>query len=419
MAVVGGGIAGTATAAALATAGLAPLLVERHAELAAEASGNPCGLLKPRLTADGGLHGRFYGQAYLHACRRLDALAAVTPDVWAGRGLLAVARDADERATMQRLHATLSVGEAVPVDAVRAQQLAGLAVPHGGLWYPGGGSLRPGLVCRALAAGVPRLRAEVASLVAGAGGGWTLHDAGGAAIAVVDAVVLCNGALLPRLAPAACLPLHANRGQVTLMPALSDLPRHTLTYGGYVTPPVTVDGRSCQVVGATYGRLGLVGSEIPGSGGWAAARLEDDAANLDLLATHLPALGEAWRGVAPLGSRVALRATVADYMPLMGPLFCVEALGAAYGDLHHGRRPDSYPPAPWTPGLFMLGGLGSRGFQTAPLLAEALAALMTGGAPPLADDLLAAVHPARHAVRALRRRPGGAPGSGRRPAGRP
>lgn len=409
VAVIGGGVAGAAVARALRGAGLAPLLVERHAALGQEASGNPCGLLKPRLTADGGLHGRFYGQAYLHACALLDDLAGTVPDVWAGRGLLAIARDPAERETMDRLHGTLPDGEAVPVSVDDAWRLAGVAAPLGGLWYPRGGSIRPSVVCRALAGNVPCLRAEIAG-VERRNGRWGLLVEDGTVVAEAAAVVLCGGGRLPVLVPEAELPLHANRGQITVMPAMPEPPRSAVTFGGYVTPPVMLDAglstTAVQVVGATYRRLGPAGAATLEADGWAVPQAEDDAANLALLASHLPALARAWDGCSPVEARVAVRATVADHMPLMGPLMNADAYRAAYADLHHGRRPDRYPPAPWTPGLYMLGGLGSRGFQTAPLLAEALAAMMAGNAMPLAEDLLAAVHPARFLVRALRKPPG-------------
>jgi tRNA 5-methylaminomethyl-2-thiouridine biosynthesis bifunctional protein len=43
----------------------------------------------------------------------------------------------------------------------------------------------------------------------------------------------------------------------------------------------------------------------------------------------------------------------------------------------------------------VLGGLGSRGFTTAPLLAEHLAALVSGAPSPLPRDIQATVEPAR------------------------
>ena len=49
--VIGGGIAGCATAYALAQRGIAVTIIERHSRLAQEASGNPVAMLYPKLSA--------------------------------------------------------------------------------------------------------------------------------------------------------------------------------------------------------------------------------------------------------------------------------------------------------------------------------------------------------------------------------
>lgn len=57
--------------------------------------------------------------------------------------------------------------------------------------------------------------------------------------------------------------------------------------------------------------------------------------------------------------------------------------------------------APVYPELFMLGGLGSRGLCSAPLLAEALAAQMSNEPLPLDRTTLAGLNPNRLWVRKL------------------
>jgi tRNA 5-methylaminomethyl-2-thiouridine biosynthesis bifunctional protein len=95
------------------------------------------------------------------------------------------------------------------------------------------------------------------------------------------------------------------------------------------------------------------------------------AATLPTLAARLPAEGT--------GGRAAIRATTPDHLPVAG---------AAPG----------HPP-----GLFVLGGLGSRGFCVAPLLAEHVAALALDRPSPLPADLARAVDPSRFEARAARR----------------
>jgi D-glycero-D-manno-heptose 1,7-bisphosphate phosphatase len=79
-----------------------------------------------------------------------------------------------------------------------------------------------------------------------------------------------------------------------------------------------------------------------------------------------------------LQSRAGVRAATPDRLPLAGAL-------------------------PGRPGWFVLSGLGGRGFTTAPLLAEHVAAAALGAPSPLPRDLAAAVDPTRFRARRPRR----------------
>jgi tRNA 5-methylaminomethyl-2-thiouridine biosynthesis bifunctional protein len=122
---------------------------------------------------------------------------------------------------------------------------------------------------------------------------------------------------------------------------------------------VPTEEGDAHILGATYARR----DEVPGDD-WTELRADDHAENLAGLREHFPALKDA----EVIGGRTALRATVRDYLPLAGKV----------GN-----------------GTWILGGLGSRGFLTAPLLAECVADLMTGAVPALPPDLLGAVDPVR------------------------
>jgi tRNA 5-methylaminomethyl-2-thiouridine biosynthesis bifunctional protein len=107
-------------------------------------------------------------------------------------------------------------------------------------------------------------------------------------------------------------------------------------------------------------------------------RPDDHRRNLAALAVVLPELA-ARLGAGPFAAHVGVRATTVDYLPVAG------------------AAPDA--PA----GLFVLTGLGSRGFTLAPLLAEHIAALALGAPSPLPRPLADLVDPARFARRARRR----------------
>ncbi|WP_369408030.1 hypothetical protein [Kordiimonas gwangyangensis] len=52
-------------------------------------------------------------------------------------------------------------------------------------------------------------------------------------------------------------------------------------------------------------------------------------------------------------------------------------------------------------GLSILTGLGSKGYQYGPMMADYLAASLCGEPLPLPNDLVAAVHPMRGLIRAI------------------
>lgn len=399
IAIIGAGIGGCSAAAALKRRDFDPVLVDCAGQVGQGASGNPCGLLKPRLTLDQGIHGRFYGLAFLHTLRVMAELEKTWPDLVIGRGILSVARSDDEYGKMAALAPTLPPGVAVPVDSVEAHALAGIGVSSspGGLWFPDALSIRPLSVCQALSADIPLVQGEVTALDRTASG-WLLKGTGIEA----DAVVLAAGPYLPRLCPEADLPVRANRGHISFMPEVPGLPDVALSFGGYLSPAVsgTGDVGRMRVLGATYDRWIDIGDNS-----WAMERADDARRSLDLLGNHVPTVADRWQGREPCGGRISLRATIADHMPMVGPLFRVKDWQEAYRDLHHGRSGTSYPQAPLIDGLYVLGALGSRGFQTAFLLAEALGALCDGSPLPLDTDLYEALHPGRFAIRALRRRP--------------
>jgi tRNA 5-methylaminomethyl-2-thiouridine biosynthesis bifunctional protein len=188
------------------------------------------------------------------------------------------------------------------------------------------------------------------------GDAWRLVDGEGGEIARADIVCLACGLEAARLAPDQ--PLAALRGQVSMAAAAEPV---AAIGGGYAIPT-----RQGLLFGATHDRDD-VGVEV---------RSEDHRRNLELLATVLPVLA-ARLDRADLTGRASLRAVTPDFLPQAGPLA--------------------------TAGLFVLSGLGSRGFCAAPLLAEHVAAQVLGAPSPLPAALAEIVHPGRFAARRNRR----------------
>lgn len=102
---------------------------------------------------------------------------------------------------------------------------------------------------------------------------------------------------------------------------------------------------------------------------------------------------------------VGIRATANDHLPLCGPMIDNNQFKKDYHDLYHGRHWQVYPEATAQPNLYVLTGLGSRGFTSAPLLATYLMAMISGRPLPLERDLGKIIHPNRFLFRQMNKPP--------------
>ncbi len=350
VAVIGAGVAGASLVRALRALGLAPALVEAQVS-GAGASGNPAALVTPALDAGGGPRARLYAQAF---ARAVDLYRALGAEAVLGQGALQL--EASPR-DGPRFEAVMGSGVFEPAALVpRSPQsvVQDLDQPAcGGLLIAEGLWLRPQAVLEAWLEPTPVVMGSVASLRR-ADGAWALLDAGGGEILRADAICLAAGAGTAALLDGAAA-LTPVRGQVSWVEGLA-LPR-AAAWGGYAVP---MDGG--VLFGATHdrGRTDLQ------------TLAQDHGRNLGALAAGLPKLAERAARL-PLHGRAAVRAATPDQLPLAG----------AWGD----------------DGLYVLGGLGSRGFTTAPLLAEHLAARIAGTPSPLPLDLQRLVDPGRPSAR--------------------
>ncbi|MEK9753022.1 MAG: bifunctional tRNA (5-methylaminomethyl-2-thiouridine)(34)-methyltransferase MnmD/FAD-dependent 5-carboxymethylaminomethyl-2-thiouridine(34) oxidoreductase MnmC [Rhodospirillaceae bacterium] len=378
VAVVGAGIAGATAARALCDAGFDITVHEAGPAVASGASGTPVAIMQPRPLIGNGADGLFHAAAYRTALELYDRLEAAGKAVWRQRGLLVLGRDAGD---VER-YGKLDHGETV--DGAEAARRAGIEVGLPGTWFGAAGALDASALCRALLDGI-----EVRC-----GKAVGAEDAAGGA----DAVLLAAGHATLELSGFDQLGLNANRGQLTRIAPSAALAGQAapVTYGGYLVK----DGGG-HVIGSTYRRVAEVSD-----GTWQSPDAADDAANLALLAGRMPVFDDA---IADAGAAwVGLRATTADRLPVLGPVPDVAAYEAGYARLRHGPAVGPFPNARFRSGLYVLAGLGSRGFLTAPLSAEIVAAGLAGRPRPQPKPVLAALHPARFLINRLRRRRPGA-----------
>jgi len=337
--VVGAGLAGAAVCERLCARGWEVELHERRAEPAQEASGNHAGTFHPIVTPDDSIFARLTRAGFLHALRNWQRLGGVRYDQC---GVLQLARNDKEIDAQQKSVLGLPADYAQFVTREEASAHAGVPVAAPGLWFAGGGWIKPRSLVRAqLEACGDRLQRRFGSAVE--------------ALPKAPVVILANSAEAPKLCTVPHLRLRRVRGQLTYVPAEAlEPPRAVVLRGGMVLPPI--DG--VCVVGATYD---LEDAD-------AALREDSHTGNLERLRNILSVEVR-----AKAQGRVSFRAVTPDRLPVVGKI---------------------------AEGVYGAFAYGSRGLVWAALAAEIIAAELEGEPLPLEGKLLDALHPQRFTKRA-------------------
>lgn len=344
VAVIGAGIAGAALGRALTALGRTVTVVEAEGS-GAGGSGFPAGLVTPRLDVGDARIAALFAQALERAgglYRRIDG--AVT-----AQGVLQLQSGARDEGRFARIAAQplwpTDAMQPLTTEAVAARLDQPASV--GGLWMGTALAVRPPKILETWLEGVRTVRARVADLTP-TDGGWRLIGPDGETVLEAAQVVIAAGWGAAALASE--LGLRPVRGQAEWVEGVRS--QTAAAWGGYAAP-----GAGGLLFGASHVRDDT-GTET---------RPEETQANRERLAQRLPRLAHGIEAL-PTRARAAVRATTPDRLPFVGAL---------------------------APGLFVLTGLGSRGLCLAPLLAEHLAARMSGAAGPLPTELAAITDVAR------------------------
>ncbi|VVP29811.1 tRNA 5-methylaminomethyl-2-thiouridine biosynthesis bifunctional protein MnmC [Pseudomonas fluorescens] len=390
--VIGAGLAGCATASSLAARGWQVSLLERHARVAQEASGNPQGVLYLKLSAHGTALSQLIVSGFGYTRRLLESLQRGTD--WDDCGVLQLAFNAKEAERHAQLAAAFPEDLLQWLEQPEAQNRAGVGLAHGGLYYPEGGWVHPPALCQAQAAqaNIELLSHQEALELRKIDDQWQAFD-GERLLASAAVVVLAGAAEIKRFAQSAELPLKRIRGQIT---CLAETPQSqalttVVCAEGYVAPARLGE----HTLGASFDfnndDLNPTTAEHVGN----LAMLEEISTDL---VTRLH-IGE--QLVEDLQGRAAFRCTSPDYLPIVGPLADREAFLEAYAALSKDARLIPDIACPWLDGLYVNSGHGSRGLITAPLSGELLAAWLDNEPLPLPRSVAEACHPNRFALRRL------------------
>lgn len=412
--IVGNGIAGALLALKL-TQRKKPVRLIWQGEMPSDcASGNPIGGFYPQLNAQNNAASQIQLHSFLYAHAFYSELYKQQPFEHAWCGALQVAFNENTQTRLQKLNDSALWPNSVAqiVSAEQASTIANIDIPYTCLHMPNAGWIAPpSLVksCLAIAqeSGFLAIQNETQllkyeciernkiRLQLEAKGAVSGH------VQETKSLVLALGSSLSAFTKDT-IPLRLTRGQVEMLSTkdakeqpygFSDL--HTLLcHKGYFTP--AVDG--FHAMGSTY----IKNDEQ------CDVRDIDTQANFAMhtqsmyKANWQPALIQA-KDQRENFARAAIRCSSPDHLPVVGAM--PNALQFdELADLYKALPLTHYPVPSNDQNVFVLGGLGSRGLTTAPLMAEVLVSQMLGEAMPLTKDLLDALQTNRFLVRALIRR---------------
>ncbi len=395
--IIGGGIAGCCAANALARRGWQITLLERHNHLAAEASGNPQGIIYPKFSVQDSSLSRYglYGLMYASRFYRKFWQDGKHGEQCGVLVLPASEKQVEDFAVIaQRFAAAPELVRLCTQDEMAL--LSGLPLNTAtGLFCPGLGWVIPPAVCHTLATGpeIQVIQGDAHQLIY-TDQSWQVLDGNGRSLATTRVVIVASGIHTTRFEQLAHLPIKPIRGQITVVPQPRQTGNNTLRTvvcgSGYIAP--AHDGNF--TLGASYNIGDNCVDVRPG----------DNRANLEKLRNTDRALGS----ILPdngdqLSGRTGFRCTTPDYLPIVGPAPDMAAMQQRFAPLRKNARADIPLPGSYYPGLYVSCGYGSRGLSYSPLAAELLAAQICGEPAPMERQLATALNPARFFIRAIKR----------------
>jgi len=390
VAVIGAGLAGAGVARAVHDSGIDVTVYEAESHAAAQTSAVPHAGWHPHFTVNFNLRCQLMLHGHLATLNALDRLGLRNAD-WVDECGVYFAADRDDRVErLNRIAGQLAdTGlDARFVDAQTAARATGLSIKHGGLLSDHGGCINTRRFCEALLEGIAvRYETPVAKLEP-ASPGWNVNGQ------QFDAVVLCTGGADNLTQAFGDFDVTRVRGQVDLIKTGDTLrdQKRLVCFKGYLTRPGP-DGH--HVTGATF---------------------DDDNDSPD---TTLPAHDENRQRVARLlgidvdsNSRlgeargwVGWRRVSRDRLPAVGAVPDLSWFRDNLKPWTRGGAPGPAPVPRQHNGLYMSIAHGARGTSTAIICGEVIASMLCNEPLPLPKSLVHALHPARFAIRDLKKEP--------------
>lgn len=394
--IIGAGIAGAQMAWHLCQENWHVTLIERHNSLATEASGNLAGVLTPKMTAQESPGEDFYTRSFNYTLSQLATLQQHGHKIKMDNcGALQLAHNPREEKRWQALKE-----RKLPADFIQllnekeTNQIAGIELhpEYKSCYFPNGGWISPASFVHALVEhpNCKVINQSEAIHIEKHNNLWHVFNNKQQIIDKSEIVIISSGKDLMNFPQSNFLPGMPVAGQTTIAESSKSSRKLKMVIGheGYLTPTI----QSVHVFGATFQR----GSDKP------VLESSSDNKNLKCLQQYLPEIADSFSSIR--GAHTAVRMTTPDRFPYVGALPDKAFYQDSYPDLHQGKQWKQYPDAKYQEGLFVLGGLGSRGIITSGYSAKALTDLLQNRLESEhTKKTLLNCHPARFLIKKLKR----------------
>jgi tRNA 5-methylaminomethyl-2-thiouridine biosynthesis bifunctional protein len=410
VAIIGGGIAGCATAYSLAQKGFKVDIFESHSQLAKEASGAAAGIFHPQLTSDMNINSQFNWLAYLYLLRFISSLNKQEKDkLVLSQGICRLLASAEMRQQIAKLSHSLGLENWIkatglnetPINLDKVIDSTAFTNSEREILFPDAASINMSEFCHLLISKIPanqkkfhfnskvtKLHFEEAH--------W--HFETPEKSHKYKHVVFCGGAKSPLLKQLITWPLNISRGQTSYInhPVLSNLLDKTLCEKVYLVPRENGDIH----IGATFDYVSQPTidekldkksqNEILGK----AKKLMDELA--------LPFLSQAEIEQQELTGTLGYRLHSQDRLPLIGGAPNKSLLKGDFDNLGQSKIPRQDIKQYNQQGLWLNTAYGSHGLLYALLGSQHLASQLCNGISPIDTQLSQALNPARFIIKGLK-----------------
>lgn len=376
--VLGAGIAGLTLANKLIQQGKNVTLIDRQKKPCLETSGNPQAVVMPSFDLNGSVEARFYLSAFLYAIRYYSQ------QNYHPVGVHQLALSEKQKNWQQQLLSRLDL----------SPQL--FQKYKNGLLYPQAGWLDTQSHAQHIFQQVENyLQAEIHTIKF-KDNSWYLYS-NDKLIHRTSTLIIANGIFVTKLLPNYELPITPKHGEISYFHScdidskIADNP-HIQLGEGYITP----SHNGIQTIGATF-------DHIAKKDWFKAPKTHNNHWQRNIGLWHGTSYAEILKKNIGYQSRAGIRVTTPDHMPICGAVIDQQHFKKNYNDINHGKYWKTYPIPKAINNLYLFTGLGSKGFTTAPLLAESLCNQMLSTPQVLSKELQKAIHPSRFLFKQLKK----------------